>query len=66
MFIVDDDAASLQTLTLTDGHPADAFASTEDFLAGYDNSAAGCLAPDMRLAGRDLEERTGSYEEAFR
>lgn len=54
VFIVDDDAAvrdSTSLLLELKGFRTRCFARAEDFLAGYDEAAAGCLLLDVRMPG---------------
>lgn len=53
VFIVDDDEAvrdSIKELVASVGLAADTYASAVDFLAAYDDSRAGCLVLDIRMA----------------
>lgn len=54
VFIVDDDEAvrgSLKLLLKTLGLPAQAYASAQEFLAGFDPGRSGCLVLDIRMPG---------------
>jgi two-component system response regulator FixJ len=67
VFVVDDDEAvrnSLRLLLKTVGHPAEFFASGNDYLAAFDATRQGCLVLDIRMPGmsgldlqRHLNER---------
>lgn len=62
VFVVEDDDAvrnSLRGLVRSAGLAAEAFASAEQFLEGFDPSRSGCLVLDVRLGstnGLDLQE----------
>jgi FixJ family two-component response regulator len=62
VFVVEDDEAvrnSLRGLARSAGLAAEAFASAEEFLEGFDPSRSGCLVLDIRLgstSGLDLQE----------
>jgi two-component system response regulator FixJ len=54
VFVVDDDEAvrnSLRLLLKSIGMPAVAYASAEEFLAGYDDEQPGCIVLDVRMPG---------------
>jgi FixJ family two-component response regulator len=54
VFVVDDDPAvrhSLSALLTAHGFKTDSYASAEDFLAGYDTQAAGCILLDLKMPG---------------
>ena len=54
VFIVDDDAAVRQAVTLlvqSLGLPAQAYASAEAFLQAYDQAGDGCLVLDLHMPG---------------
>lgn len=54
VFIVDDDPAvreSLALLMASEGIPAQAFASADDFLSECDGQTSGCLLLDVRMPG---------------
>ena len=54
VFIVDDDAAVRQAVTLlvqSLGLPAQAYASAEAFLEAYDPGSDGCLVLDLHMPG---------------
>jgi FixJ family two-component response regulator len=54
VFVVDDDEAvrnSLKLLLKSLGMPAVAYASAEEFLAGYDDEQPGCIVLDVRMPG---------------
>ena len=63
VFIVDDDPGareSVSTLVRSAGLAAEAFASAEQFLAGYDRARPGCLIADIRMlemSGIELQQR---------
>lgn len=62
VYIIDDDPAareSVAALMSSRGLRAETFGSAEEFLAGYDKEAAGCVVTDMRMldmSGLDLQE----------
>ncbi|HSC05329.1 MAG TPA: response regulator transcription factor [Steroidobacteraceae bacterium] len=66
VFIVDDDEAvrgSLKLLFKTLGLPVQAYASAQDFLAGFDPGRSGCLVLDIRMpgmSGLELQEELNS------
>ena len=63
VFVVDDDTAvrtSLRRLLAPLRHPVRLFASAEQFIAGTDRHASGCLVVDVRLpgmSGLELQQR---------
>jgi FixJ family two-component response regulator len=63
VFVIDDDASvrtGLRRLLMSLRHPVRAFASAEQFLAGTDGHAGGCLISDVRLpgmSGLELQQR---------
>jgi FixJ family two-component response regulator len=75
VFIVDDDASvlkSLKRLLQSAGWNAVTYESADDFLAGHDPAAHGCLILDMSMPGRDgfevqrrLTERGSSLPVVF-
>lgn len=62
VFVVDDDEAvrrSLEALVKSVGLNVEAFASAQEFLAGYDPERPGCLVLDIRMpgmSGTELQE----------
>jgi RNA polymerase sigma factor (sigma-70 family) len=55
VFVVDDDPAvrdSLRLLLQSAHLPVATFASAQEFLAGYDRAAPGCLVLDVRMPGQ--------------
>jgi len=62
VFVVDDDEAvrnSLRLLLKSIGMPAVAYASAEEFLAGYDDEQPGCIVLDVRMPGMSGPELQG-------